>query len=775
MGNKESYSDVLISMGNIRKKIEINGIVQGVGFRPFVYRTAKEYRLSGFVGNTTKGVMIEVEGREDDITRFIHTVHQTPPVRSRITQLSVKKIPNQPDSGFIILQSTGSRYRNTLISPDIATCDDCLSELFDPSDRRYRYPFINCTQCGPRYTIIQNIPYDRQMTTMQRFVMCPACQKEYDDPENRRFHAQPNACPLCGPSVWMTDTAGNKIQTDQPVDRAVELLKAGAVLAVKGLGGFHLACDARNACSVRTLRKRKNREEKPLAVMVQSLKTVRSLAQIHLQEERLLLSPERPIVILDKKHPFQLVSEIAPQNHAIGLMLPYTPLHHLLMAEIDALVMTSGNISEEPIVFKNEQAINRLGLIADYFLMHNRDIYMRNDDSVTMVVNQIARPVRRSRGIVPVPVFIPKRKKTVLAVGGEKKNTIAFLNQDRVFLSHHIGDMENAETLESFQHSICHLKTILSLEPELIAYDLHPDYLSTHWALEQPVPVRAVQHHHAHIASCMAENGFTDPVIGIAMDGSGYGLDSQIWGGEFLVADFQHSERMAHFVYQAMPGGEQAILEPWRMALSILDHEFGDSVEKIKPFLSIGPFSKIEPFLIHTVIQMIQQKENSPMTSSLGRIFDAVSFLCGGPVRSRFEGQAAVQLEQKIENSDLHACYQNGFQLLLDRKPFQISPGPLFRALLDDLQKSTSPAEISLKFHNSLIQVLFDMIRHISGLTGLKTVALSGGCFQNRVLLRKLTDRLQKDNFKTLTHQQVPCNDGGLSLGQAVIGASFSA
>ena len=774
MGNKESSSDVLISMGNIRKKIEINGIVQGVGFRPFVYRTAKQYRLSGFVTNTTKGVLIEVEGLEDDMTRFIQTVQQTPPVRSRITQLSVKKIPNQSDSGFTILQSTGSRYRNTLISPDIATCDDCLSELFDPSDRRYRYPFINCTQCGPRYTIIQNIPYDRQMTTMQHFVMCPACQKEYDDPENRRFHAQPNACPVCGPGVWMTDASGNKIQTDQPVNRAVELLKAGAVLAVKGLGGFHLACDARNASSVRTLRKRKNREEKPLAVMVQSLKTVRSLAQIHLQEEHLLLSPERPIVILDKKHPFQLTSEIAPQNHAIGLMLPYTPLHHLLMAEIDALVMTSGNISEEPIVFKNEQAISRLGLIADYFLIHNRDIYMRNDDSVTMVVNQIARPVRRSRGIVPVPVFIPKRKKTVLAVGGEKKNTIAFLNQDRVFLSHHIGDMENAETLESFQHSICHLKTILSLEPEVIAYDLHPDYLSTHWALEQPVPLRAVQHHHAHIASCMAENGFTDPVIGIAMDGSGYGLDSQIWGGEFLVADFQHFERMAHFVYQAMPGGEQAILEPWRMALSILDHEFGDSVEKIEPFQSIGPFSKIEPFLIHTVIQMMQQKENSPMTSSLGRIFDAVSFLCGGPVRSRFEGQAAVQLEQKIENSNLHACYQDGFQLLLDRKPFQISPGPLFRALLDDLQKSVSPAEISLKFHNSLIQVLSDMTRHISGMTGLKTVALSGGCFQNRVLLRKLTDRLQKDNFKTLTHQLVPCNDGGLSLGQAVIGASFS-
>jgi hydrogenase maturation protein HypF len=762
-------------MGNIRKKIEINGIVQGVGFRPFVYRTANQYRLTGFVTNTTTGVLIEAEGREKDITGFIETVQQTPPVRSRITQLSVQKIPNRGDSGFTILQSTGSRYRNTLISPDIATCNDCLTELFDPSDRRYRYPFINCTQCGPRYTIIQNIPYDRQMTTMHHFLMCPACQKEYDDPENRRFHAQPNACPECGPGVWLTDAGGSKILTDKPVDRAAELLRAGAVLAVKGLGGFHLACDARNTDSVRTLRKRKNREEKPLAVMVQSLKTGRSLAQIHMQEERLLLSPERPIVILDKKQPFQLASEIAPQNHSVGLMLPYTPLHHLLMEGIDALVMTSGNISEEPIVFENEQAVNRLGLIADYFLMHNRDIYIRNDDSVIMVVDRTARPVRRSRGMVPVPVFIPRRKKTVLAVGGEKKNTIAVLNQDRVFLSHHIGDMENAETLESFQHSICHLKSILSLEPGLVAYDMHPDYLSTHWALEQPLPLRAVQHHHAHIASCMAENGFTDPVIGIAMDGSGYGLDSQIWGGEFLAADFQHCERLAHFVYQAMPGGEQAILEPWRMALSILDQEYGDSTENLKPFLSSGPFSRIEPILIDNVIRMIKQKENSPMTSSLGRIFDAVSFLCGGPVRSRYEGQAAVQLEQKIENPDHHACYQNGFQLLLDRNPFQISPGPIFRDILDDLQQSVSPAEISLKFHNSLIQALFDMTRHLSELTGLRTVALSGGCFQNRVLLRKLTDRLQKDNFKTLTHQQVPCNDGGLSLGQAVIGSSFSA
>ena len=762
-------------MRKIRKKLVINGIVQGVGFRPFVYRTARNCRLNGFVTNTTMGVLIEAEGQENELARFIETVRRVPPVRSRITQLTVETIPNGNDTAFIILQSSESEYRNTLISPDIATCDDCLEELFNPLDRRYQYPFINCTQCGPRYTIIQNIPYDRKMTTMRHFQMCPDCQKEYDDPENRRFHAQPNACPICGPNVWITDANGNKIQTARPIERSISLLKEGFILAIKGLGGFHLACDARNVNAVRELRRRKNREEKPLAVMIQSVKAAHSLARIAAEEEHLLVSPERPIIILEKERPFPLASEVAPQNHTIGLMLPYTPLHHILMAGIDALVMTSGNISEEPIVFENEQAVSRLGMIADFFLMHNRDIYVRNDDSVTMIVNQVPRPVRRSRGIAPIPVFIPERKRTILAVGGEKKNTIALLNQDRVFLSHHIGDMENAETLESFQQSINHLKTILSMDPELIASDLHPDYLSTLWAQEQPVPVRGVQHHHAHIASCMAENGFSDPVIGIALDGSGYGLDSQIWGGEFLLADFQNCERLAHFVYQAMPGGEQAIHEPWRMALSILIHEFGDSPEILEPLLSDGPFRSIEPFRVHTVSEMIKRKENTPLTSSLGRIFDAVSFLCGGPVSSRYEGQAAVQLEQQIENPEYDSCYPDGFQLLLDCEPFQISPGPLFRELLEDLQRSVSPAEISLKFHNSLIQALSEMTKHISGLTGLKTVALSGGCFQNRLLLRKLTAQLQKDHFETLTHHHVPCNDGGLSLGQAVIGSSFSA
>ena len=592
--------------------------------------------LKGFVLNTVRGVEIEVEGKCDLIEHFMEVLPKQIPQASKITKIETSDLSPQNDFEFQILSSRKEEEPSALISPDIGICEDCLRELFDPENRRHRYPFINCTNCGPRYTILQEIPYDRPNTTMSVFKMCSECQKEYDDPEDRRFHAQPNACPVCGPEVWLADSKGQKVQIEDPILETVRLLQSGKIAAIKGLGGFHLACDAENDRAVSMLRARKHREEKPLAVMALDLSSISKFADTTDQEIDLLLSPRRPIVLLKKKSSHPLSKEVAPRNDYFGVMLPYTPLHYLILREkFTALVMTSGNLSEEPIAIGNEEAVQRLGTIADFFLMHNRDIYLRSDDSVTRVIRSLPRPIRRSRGMVPVPVFLRRDMPSILAVGGELKNTICLTQGDRAFMSQHIGDLENAETLAFFEECVTHLGQILRIQPVVLAHDLHPDYLSTQWALEKRgIKQIGVQHHHAHIASCLAENGSGEKVIGLALDGTGYGSDGHVWGGEILIADLRTFQRAAHFDYRPMPGNEKVIREPWRMALSYIYTEFSkQNHSKNRDFFQYVkklPFLKeLEMDAVRTIVKMIENRLDPVMTSSLGRLFDGVAALTG--------------------------------------------------------------------------------------------------------------------------------------------------
>jgi len=753
--------------------------VQGVGFRPFVYRLAVSENLKGFVTNTSQGVEIEVEGGLSAIERFSQRLQSETPPLANITHVSVSDIPPTGDVEFVIQSSRESEDRSTLISPDISICDDCLEELFDPADRRYRYPFINCTNCGPRYTIIKDIPYDRPKTTMTSFRMCPDCQNEYEDAANRRFHAQPNACPVCGPKVWLTDAEGQKIDCSDPVHEAAIRLREGRIVAVKGLGGFHLACDATKETAVSLLRTRKGREEKPLAVMAPNLKTVEKFADITPMERDLLVSPRRPIVLLRKKRPETLAPSVAPRNGYLGTMLPYTPLHYLLLEEgFDALVMTSGNISEEPIAKDNQEALRRLGGIADFFLMHDRDIYLRSDDSVTRVVANLPRIVRRSRGYVPMPVFLRKQLPPVLAVGGELKNTVCVLKGDRAFLSQHVGDLENLETLQFFKESVDHLTRILEIRPEVIAHDLHPDYLSTQWALEQPdLPRIGVQHHHAHVASCLAENGRDERVIGLSLDGTGYGDDSRIWGGEILLADFTSYSRVGHFEYRPMPGGAAAIKEPWRMAVAYLYHLFEkqeggyDPDDFLRWIRDLPITDSIDSDKIDGVIRMIQQNINVIQTSSLGRLFDGVAALSGLRQSVAFEGQAAMELEMAMEetsgNEDENQAYD--FEIQQKDSCMLISPDGAIRRIFDDVTSGVPSGEISLRFHAGLVRLFTILCENIRDRHGINVVALSGGCFQNRYFLDHLSRALEKTGFDVLTHSHVPANDGGIALGQAVV------
>ncbi len=762
----------------VRKKIKIQGIVQGVGFRPFVYRLAVSLNLKGFVLNTVRGVEIEVEGRSDLIERFMDVLPKQIPPASRITKMESSDLSPQNDFEFQILSSRKKEKRSALISPDIGICEDCLRELFDPEDRRYQYPFINCTNCGPRYTILQEIPYDRPNTTMSVFKMCPECQREYDDPENRRFHAQPNACPVCGPEVWLTNSKGQKVQIEDPILETVRLLQSGKIVAIKGLGGFHLACDAENHRTVSILRARKHREEKPLAVMAPNLSAISKFAETTDQERDLLFSPRRPIVLLKKKSSHPLSKEVAPKNDYFGVMLPYTPLHYLILREkFTALVMTSGNLSEEPIAIGNEEAVRRLGTIADFFLMHNRDIYIRSDDSVTRVIRSLPRPVRRSRGIAPVPIFLRRNIPSILAVGGELKSAICLTQDDRAFMSQHIGDLENAETLAFFEECVAHLEQILRIQPVVLAHDLHPDYLSTQWALEEKGIKRiGVQHHHAHIASCLAENGSDEKVIGLALDGTGYGSDGHVWGGEILIADLKTFQRAAHFDYRPMPGSEKVIREPWRMALSYTyaefskqdhsqDRDFFQYVKKL-PFLKeVGRDS------VRTIVKMIENKLDPVMTSSLGRLFDGVAALTGLRNVVAFEGQAAMELEMAMDNHS-EKCTEESryeFEIIQNRDTLIFSPDKVIQQIVEDVSNKVSIGQISLRFHVGLLHLFLDACCMLRDRFRLNTVALSGGCFQNRFLLENLSDLLKTYQFHVLTHSQVPANDGGLALGQAVV------
>lgn len=776
----------------IAKRIEITGVVQGVGFRPFVYNLAIGHGLRGWVRNTSAGVEIEVEGSMLALDAFIQALtFQTPP-RAHIESISVQEISLNGYDSFAILPSLPQADAYQLVSPDIATCADCLRELFDPRDRRYAYPFINCTNCGPRFTIIEDIPYDRPNTTMRKFQMCPICQAEYDDPTNRRFHAQPNACPVCGPHLWLvgdaqltvanspissasTTTTGNTTNlADSAVIHKVNgLLKSGAIVALKGLGGFHLACDATNEMAVKRLRDRKRRPYKPFAVMMATMDEVRRHCWVTSEEADLLTSPASPIVLLRWRNDSTVARAVAPNNRYLGVMLPYTPLHHLLLQEVGRpLVMTSGNLSDEPIAKDNEEAIRRLGPLADAFLLHNRDIYTRYDDSVWFVpLADQPQPLRRARGYAPSPVRLTFPLGRILACGAELKNTFCLTRDRYAFVSQHIGDLENMEAFDHFETTVALYEHLFRAKPAAIACDVHPDYLATRYAQERArnegLPLFPIQHHHAHIASCLADNDWlptTGPVIGVALDGTGYGSDGHIWGGEFLIADYRSFERYGHLQYLPLPGGDAAVHRPYRTAFAYLYRCLGEIPEL--PFIALVPAEEIQ-----VVQQMVEQGINTPLTSSCGRLFDAVSALLGICLQATYEAQAATELEMAA--GDIQIANSYPFTIDYETGPHIVRLEPLFEALIQALKAGKPISEISAAFHNTVAHIITKMCQLIRVERGLNTVVLSGGCFQNRQLLRLSVNALRAQGFRILLHREVPCNDGGLSLGQALI-ANFS-
>lgn len=811
-----------------RVLVKVRGIVQGVGFRPFIYQLALSHGLNGWVRNLADGVEIEVSGIAGAIDCFTADITGKAPPLSRIVSVEVSELSFEALDGFKIITSSARQTRSTLISPDVCTCADCLRELFDPADRRFRYPFINCTNCGPRYTIIKDIPYDRDKTTMAGFTMCPECRAEYENPLDRRFHAQPDACWKCGPRVWLENPDGDVISSgDEAAREAVRRLESGAILAIKGLGGFHLAVKATNEDAVSRLRGRKVREEKPFAVMFSSVEEIRHHCIAGDAEERLLTSRERPIVLLVKRadaggresmvgtwassahfpeedrapeqarsavrggkeeeyssretergfcpggsapsaadDDMRIAPSVAPGNRYLGAFLPYTPLHFLLFegAPYRALVMTSGNQSDEPIVMTNEDARLRLDGIADFFLFHDRDIFMRCDDSVIRVLGGEPRPMRRARGYVPVPVFMKEEGPSVLGTGAELKNTICLTRGREAFLSQHIGDLENLETLGSFEHAIRHLERILEIRPELIVHDMHPDYLGTQWARRRgDLPKLAVQHHHAHIASVMAERGLTCPVIGIALDGTGFGPDGTIWGGEVLRVTGTEFRRLGHFRHVLLPGGAKAIKEPWRMALSYL---WSIDPENIETRFSdiIGRWPGMEKKII---LQMMSRRLNSPVTSSCGRLFDAVAALCGIRESVSYEGQAAIELEQAIvPDPDIY----QGEITAGEGEEFLIDPFPMVEAVIGAIRLRHPVGRIAARFHNGMVRLLADAARFASEASGIKDIALSGGVFQNAYLSERLEKELGGLGLTVYTHLEVPANDACISLGQAFVG-----
>lgn len=752
----------------IRRLIHVSGLVQGVGFRPFVYRLAEELKLTGLVRNTAAGVEIEAQGEPDSVETFLARLQNEAPPLSKILDVVVEDLDCADDNRFRILESCKEQVVRTLISPDVSICNDCLREMLDPNDRRFRYPFINCTHCGPRFTIVRNIPYDRPGTSMAKFSMCAACRAEYDDPRSRRFHAQPNACWDCGPKLELWSGRGTLPAHRDPIHAAIDLLRTGCIGAIKGLGGFHLAVDALNEAAVSRLREGKRRIEKPFAVMVPDLKTAEEFCEIDEAECEALQSFQRPIVLLRKKQACAIPDGIAARNRDLGIFLPYTPMHHLLFREggFKALVMTSGNVSEEPIAIHNNEARERLYGLADFFLLHDRDILLRCDDSVVRVEAGQVQQLRRSRGFVPAPVLLHKPVPAILAMGGELNNTICLAAGSKAFLSQHVGDIETLSGYGFLLEAIDHLRKILEIEPEMIAYDLHPDYLGTKWALRQTDKrLMGVQHHHAHIASCMAENHLDGPVIGFALDGTGYGADGHIWGGEVLIADYTQFTRAAHLEYVPMPGGAMAVREPWRMAVSYLTRFFGAESCKMK----LPPFEHIDLRKIDLAARMVAQGVNAPLTSSCGRLFDAVASIAGVRQQVNYQGQAAIELEALADACPGQGSYP--FELQARGECFVIGTKPMFQALVNDVLDSVAAGIVSARFHSGLVDILARTARLVRARTGLHRVCLSGGTFNNKILLRKLTAALKADGIEVFVQGQVPCGDGGLSLGQAVIAA----
>jgi hydrogenase maturation protein HypF len=761
-----------------RRAVIVRGIVQGVGFRPFVYALAKRLFLDGFVRNSAGAVLIEIEGDRKSLEHFIFEVQHVPPPLAKIESVSWRPLHLRGEAGFRVEPSVDTDLADgVFISPDVATCPDCLSELFDPSDRRYKYSFLNCTNCGPRLTIIEGAPYDRPRTTMKSFPLCRQCHREYEDPADRRFHAQPIACPVCGPRLEAIRLDGTHVDIAAPLDSLTEVLRSGGIAAIKGIGGYHLACDARNEELVRELRRRKHRDDKPFAVMVADAAAARRFCVMDRDEQELLESSRRPIVLLRRRNDGAadqgVCESVAPGNPYLGIMLPYTPLHHLIFDALPEvpLVMTSGNRSDEPISYLDGDAVERLGPIADLIVRHNRAIHVRCDDSVSRVVAGVEMPIRRSRGYAPQPITLRESAATpILAVGSELKGTFALANGRHVVLSHHLGDLDNFDVYKQFERDISLYEQLFRITPRLIVHDLHPDYASTRYAIDRAradgMPTLAVQHHHAHMASCMAEHGLAGPVIGVTFDGTGYGVDERtheatIWGGEFLVGDCRTFRRATHLRYVAMPGGDRAAREPWRMAVSqLLDAECDADLV----------LRRVNPDNGRVVQSMLARRLNSPLTSSVGRLFDAVAAIAGVRDISTFEGQAAMQLEWLA--TDIAACGSYLFEISQPEVaglPATIDTRPIVRAVANDAAVGTSARTIARRFHSTLVDVIKNVCVQIREQTGIDHVMLSGGVFLNVLLTREVLESLAAAGFRVFRHEAVPPNDGGISLGQAAV------
>jgi hydrogenase maturation protein HypF len=749
-----------------RAKVTVLGAVQGVGFRPFVYRLATQLRLNGWVLNSSQGVFIEVEGPLHLLQTFLVRLEQEKPPLAIVQSLESSFLDAVGYDRFEIRYSEQTGQKTALILPDVAICSDCLQEIFDPANRRYRYPFTNCTNCGPRFSIIEQLPYDRPNTSMKQFLLCSACDREYHDPANRRFHAQPNACSQCGPHLELWDERGMVLaEGDEALRHAAQVVLGGKILALKGIGGFQIIVDATAECAVARLRRRKRREEKPFALMYPSLDLIQRDCRVSIPEQRLLLSPESPIVLLGRRSRESfLAASVAPANPNFGIMLPYTPLHRLLLRDIGfPVVATSGNLANEPICIDEYEALKRLAGIADFFLVHNRPIVRHVDDSIARVVCGREMVLRRARGYAPLPVRMNGSQPCILAVGAHLKNSVALSVGRDVFISQHIGDLETTTALSAFHKTVADLPRLYDAQPELVACDLHPDYLSTKYALELGSPVQPVQHHWAHVLSCMAENELEPPVLGVSWDGTGYGTDSTIWGGEFLVTDEGSFQRAACFRQFRLPGGEAAVKEPRRTALAVLFEIWGNNGLKDRDLASVAEFSEKEITLIQ---QMLMSGFNSPITSSAGRLFDAVASLIGLRQRVTFEGQAAIELESVID-SEVSDLYQ--FEIG-DGLPQIIDWAPMIAEILIDLRRGKSAGLISAKFHNTLTEVII----RIAERNGQPKVVLTGGCFQNRYLLERSVLRLSQAGFRPYWHQRVPTNDGGIALGQVVAAARVS-
>ncbi|MCX7817024.1 MAG: carbamoyltransferase HypF [Syntrophales bacterium] len=754
-----------------RKRYVFFGIVQGVGFRPYLFRMARKHKLHGFVRNTPEGVVLEVEGSEGSIVSFFEDVMAHLPPAAEVSRVDSHDLDAVGEETFKIIESDSEGEKEVIISPDIAICDECLRELEDPHDRRYAYPFINCTNCGPRLTIIRDIPYDRPNTSMGCFHLCNDCLSEYMDPVNRRFHAEPNACPICGPRLWLADKDGGEIFyfRNDPIGGAVEKLRKGYCVAVKGLGGFHLAVDATSEDAVRRLRFRKNREEKPFAIMVQDLEMARRIVELSQLEKDTLVSPRRPIVLCGRKDGSFVAPSVAPGVPDLGVMLPYTPLHHLLLKRIGVpLVMTSGNRVDEPICIGNREAISRLRDIADFFLLHNRDILVRCDDSVEAFAGSNKILVRRSRGWAPKPIVLKQSFPSVLALGGHLKSTLCILKDDKAYISPHIGDLETPEARDFFVENIRLMERIAGCSPEFVVCDLHPGYWTTRFAEELPCKgVIHVQHHHAHVVSAMAENGLFGTVIGLAMDGTGYGDDGKIWGGEFLVADCARYKRVGHISSFCLPGAERAVKEPWRCALGVLHESFEQDWQNVVRRLKLVN-SDLD---LNVFDRMMRSRFNAPETTSLGRLFDAVAAVVGIRKTMTFEGQAAMELQSLVKPG---VTKRYPFNVVIDdadRKILDIRP--LIRALAEDVLLGEDPSIVVSAFHLTLVDAFIAMAKIIRDVTGISTVVLSGGCFQNKILLGEMVEILRRCYFEVHTNRDVPINDGGISFGQAVVGASI--